>query len=195
MMPKKISISISSLSKSPKREGKHESDIIPRVAQFFEDRGYLTRQHVCINLAWGRVLSEIDLVAIKNEEITIIEVKSKRDKVMRARKQLEKMRALSDYCFIATETPIQGFQFRVDTGILLVKGDNRVLVMREATRLNDPVTKDTLLRLKKECLRDLSEETGISSKMSKNKIANLLLDKIDPLELKKKVTATVFQSG
>lgn len=193
MIPRKIHISLSALEKSPKKEGKLERDIIPKVAKFFRERRYETKEHVSMNLAWGRVLSEIDLIATKEEKIAVVEVKSKRDKVIRARRQLDKMRSLADYCFIASETIVRESCFSDDTGILLV-GDDRIWLIRDARKLNEPVTKGTLLSLKKECLMELSGEAGLCRRMSKDSMADFLLDNVSARDLKRKVKGVVFCS-
>jgi len=183
-------ITVASLSVSPKREGKFEKDIIPRVARFFQERNYETKEHVSMNLAWGKVLSEVDLVAVKNE-IIIIEVKSKRDKITRAKKQLDKIRILSDYCFIASDTIVEPEQLAPDTGILLLKGDT-ISITREAKKIDEPVSKNFLLSFKKSHLSELCKQLGFQRKMNKEYLAKLLIENVDPLDLKREVKLIAF---
>lgn len=184
-------ITVASLSISPKREGKFERDIIPKVARFFQERNYETKEHVSMNLAWGKVLSEIDLVAVKHEEIVIIEVKSKRDKITRAKKQLDKIRILSDYCFIASDTMVKPDQLALDTGILFLR-EERISIIREAEKVNEPVSKNFLLSFKKRHLNDLCKQLGFQRKTNKDYLAKFLIENVDPLDLKRKVKSIAF---
>lgn len=187
-------ITVSSLSASPKKEGKFEKEIIPKFALFFQEKNYETKKHVSINLAWGKVVSEIDLIAIKNDEIIIIEVKSKKDKIFRAKNQLEKIRPLVDYCFIASDTLVEPEQIALDTGILYLNDEN-IRLIRDAKRIYEPISKDFLLTLKKESLINIYKDFPKRHNMTKNELASIVIENTDPLELKERVKEVVFSKS
>jgi hypothetical protein len=187
----KPSITISSLAISPKREGKFEKEIIDKVALFFREKGYETKEHVSMNLAWGNVLSEIDVIAIRNEEIVIIEVKSKRDKINRAKKQLDKIRIFADYCFIASDIAVEPTRFADDTGILLLQ-EGKTTIARDAIKIGDQVSRNFLLCFKKRHLNELGKEFGSKQSMSKKELTSFLVEKVGPNDLRRKVRSIAF---
>jgi len=189
---KEISVSVSSLTKSHKSEGKFEKEIVPKVARFFSDKGYDVKEHVSLNVAWGQALYEVDVVAIKDEEITLVEVKSKRDKISRAYDQIERLRSIIDYCFVASDASIRDSHFDGDIGILLV--NNEVKIMRNARRVNVPITKGFLVKLKKKCLDRLYNRNGLQKRVKKESLAGLILGKADADKLRREVRKTVFCS-
>lgn len=197
MKDRGIDISISSLKKSPKIEGKYEKDIILKVAEFFQNQQYNVREHISLNIAWGSVLYEIDLLAIKEQEITIVEVKSKKDKLMKAKKQIDRLRGLIDYSYIASDLIINQSYFRNDVGILFVEYD-KVIIIRNAQKINEPMTKDILMKLRKKCLIRLLGSSKIGNKIAKQNLVNLIIKKYKrerAYELKTKVRDIVFCSN
>ncbi len=95
-------IKAGNILKSSKREGRHESVIIKKLAIFFENLGYQTIPHARFNIAWGNILSDVDLLVLKNDEIVAVEVKSSKDNLKRARKQIENIKDYVDYAYVAT---------------------------------------------------------------------------------------------
>lgn len=185
-------LSLATLSHSPKKEGRFEKDIIPKVASFFRLKNYETKEHISLNLAWGKVISEIDLVAANQNEVIIVEVKSKRDKISRARKQLDNVRIFSDYCFIASDTIVNQNQLASDTGILFLNKDE-IISIRQPKKINDSVTKDFLLKLKKTDLDLLCKTLAVKKFQEKSTIADFLVNTIEPRILKKHVRSIVWR--
>ena len=58
--------------KSSKKEGKYESVIIQKLVPYFESKGFEVVPHARLNIAWGNILSDIDVLLIKDKEIANI---------------------------------------------------------------------------------------------------------------------------
>lgn len=189
-MKNNLIIGISSLNSSPKKEGKYEKVIILKTLEFFIKNGFFVRKHLCLNVAWGRVLSEIDIVAIKNNEIIVVEVKSKKDKIKKANKQINKLKSFVDYAFISSDVMIDKNLLDEEIGILLVSG--KVDVIREPKKLNKNITKNTLMKLRKKCLLMFFKNNKKINKINKNELIKIIFKKYSDYEIKNKVREMVF---
>ena len=63
---------------SPKKVGIHETRIIEQLTQYFGEKGYTVVSHVQLNISYGSILSELDMLLEKNGLLTYVEVKSHR---------------------------------------------------------------------------------------------------------------------
>ncbi|MDG6949490.1 MAG: hypothetical protein JRM77_06570 [Nitrososphaerota archaeon] len=135
---------------SKKRLGVHEKRLIDSLAAWFLKLGYDVIPHARLNLAWGPVLSDIDLLAIKRGTVTVIEVKSENDNLSRAAHQLDKIIDFVDYAFVATERmPRQWDHGKF--GLIRIR-DGEIEVIRFAQRLARRPTLDSILALPKSSL-------------------------------------------
>jgi len=193
MVNQGVNISISSLNKSPKKEGKYERDIIKEIANFLKNNNYKVREHVSLNIAWSNVLYELDVIGIRENEVTIVEVKSKKDRIMKAKTQMDILRGFADYAYVASDLLIESSNFKEDIGIMFIH-NNEVFIIRNAKKISDPITKDMLMKLKKKCVIKLCGNDRSYNKMNKQNLVNLFLNNIDKEDLKVEVKNIVFCS-
>jgi len=185
-----MKLSISSLDKSPKLNGKHETLIINQLIKFFRNKGYQVQNHVSLNIAWGSLLSEIDLILQNNNEITIIEVKSKKDNINSAHKQIETYKKYADYVFIASNDMLFKYNFDKDIGLIYV--DNGINIMRNASRINYLIDYDDLKILKNKCLVKFLDNSISNKKHTKKDLLELIKCKLQNFELNTKFKKVLF---
>ena len=125
--------------RSAKREGRHEARIIGRLVPFFEAAGYDAVPHARFNIAWGSILSDIDLLLVgrgggrgARPAVAAVEVKSSRDDLRRAPAQVGRLLDYADYAYVATDYVPRRFAVR-GAGLIVVRG-GRVDVVRSAPR-------------------------------------------------------------
>ena len=139
-------ISAASVPRSAKREGRHEARIIGRLVPFFEAAGYDAVPHARFNIAWGSILSDVDLLLVGRADapagaeagggsggrqaVAAVEVKSSRDDLRRAQSQVRRLLEYADYAYVATDYVPRRFDVR-GAGLIVVRG-GRVHVVRSA---------------------------------------------------------------
>lgn len=101
---------------SSKREGAYEARIIRRLVPFFENMGFEAVPHARLNIAWGNIISDIDLLLIKDGTLGAVEVKSSRDNMRRAGRQIDGLRDFVGFVYVATDYTPRRFRFRT-TGL------------------------------------------------------------------------------
>ena len=174
--------------RSSKREGRHESVIIRRLALFFEDLGYQTIPHARFNIAWGNILSDVDLLLLKNDEIIAVEVKSSKDNLKRAKRQIENIRDYVDYAYVATNYIPRKFSLR-NAGLIYVNGN--VVILKRPKHLSDAPKLYSLDSLPKKCLcRWAKAENQTYSNRSKSDLAARILHDSDGIKPKVKEIVT-----
>lgn len=162
-------IRASNILKSSKREGRHESVIIKKLALFFEGLGYQAVPHARFNIAWGNILSDVDLLLLKNEEIVAVEVKSSKDNLKRARRQIENIKDYVDYAYVATNYVPRKFSLR-NAGLIYVNG--KVVILKRPKLLSDSPGLYSVDSLPKKCLcRWAKTENRVYSNKSKSDLA------------------------
>ena len=149
------------MSSSAKAIGEFEKPLIEAVAKHFRSLGYHVLSHVRLNISWAPILSDVDLILLKDGAVTIVEVKSKHDKLSRASIQLLAIRDYVDFAYLATER-LPKFWSNNGIGLLLVQGA-RVDCVGEAERLTDKPSLNSFFALQKKCLLRL---LGIESRQS-----------------------------
>ena len=136
-------ISAASVPRSAKREGRHEARIIGRLVPFFEAAGYDAVPHARFNIAWGSILSDVDLLLVGRapagaaagggrgrQAVAAVEVKSSRDDLRRAQSQVRRLLEYADYAYVATDYAPRRFDVR-GAGLIVVRGGS-VHVVRSA---------------------------------------------------------------
>lgn len=139
-------IRAATVPRSAKREGVHEARIIRRLVPFFEAAGYDAVPHARFNIAWGSILSDIDLLLIGRpgaaaggpglgvrQEVVAVEVKSSRDDLRRAAAQVGRLLDYADRAYVATDYTPRRFAVR-GAGLIVVGRGGRVDVVRAAPR-------------------------------------------------------------
>lgn len=138
-------IRAAAVPRSAKREGIREARIIRRLVPFFEAAGYDAVPHARFNIAWGSILSDIDLLLIgrpggaagrgARQEVVAVEAKSSRDDLRRASAQVGRLLDYADRAYVATDYAPRRFDVG-GAGLLVVGrgGGGRVDVVRAAPR-------------------------------------------------------------
>lgn len=166
--------------KSSKREGRHESVIIKKLVVFFENLGYQAVPHARFNIAWGNILSDVDLLLLKNDEMVAVEVKSSKDNLKRARKQIENIKDYVDYAYVATDYIPRKFSLR-NAGLIYVNGNT--VILKKPKPLSDNPGLYSLDSLPKKCLcRWAKTQNQRYSQKSKLELASQIMntDKLKP---------------
>ncbi len=162
-----------SILKSSKRIGKYEAPIIKKLEPFFQNQGFQVVPHARFNISWGNIISDIDLLLIKENKVGIVEVKSSHDNLKRAKKQISNIKDYVDFAYIATDfkprklpTPIAGWIFVKD----------EVTIMKHPRTINNEPSHFSVDSLPKKCLKRYLDQKNISSKgMSKYEITNNIM--------------------
>jgi hypothetical protein len=159
--------------KSSKKIGKYESVIIEKLEPFFQCQGFQVVPHARLNISWGNIISDIDLLLIKENKVGIVEVKSSHDNLKRAKKQISNIKDYVDFAYIATDfkprklpTPIAGWIFVQD----------EVTIMKFPQIITHNPSHYSIDSLPKKCLERYLCHKEISSKgMSKYEMTNNVL--------------------
>ncbi len=149
--------------KSTKKSGKYEDVIISQLESYFTLLGYETIPHARFDIAWGSIISDVDLLLIKDNRLAIVEVKSSRDKLMRAKDQIKEVEDFVDRIYIATDYHPRKWP-RGNAGRIVVC-NGKVTILKEAKSLERLPRFRTLLSLRKD---SLSRLLGLSENEAKN---------------------------
>jgi hypothetical protein len=144
---------IANIPKSKKIAGKYEEVLIGKLTRYFESKGYSIIPHSRLNIAWGPIISDVDILLIKDGLITCVEVKSKKDNINRAPQQVNRIKDFVDYIYIATEKRTPEWALP-DVGLILVQQDEIKLIKRPKKLSNKP-TFLSVLSLRKKCIAKL----------------------------------------
>ncbi len=162
-----------SILRSSKRIGKYEAPIIKKLEPFFQNQGFQVVPHARLNISWGNIISDIDLLLIKEKKVGIVEVKSSHDNLKRAKKQISNIKDYVDFAYIATDfkprklpTPIAGWIFVKD----------EVTIMKQPRTFHNEPSHYSVNSLPKKCLERYLNQKNISSKgMSKYEITHNIM--------------------
>lgn len=169
--------------KSTKAYGKYEKPIIRRLKAFFQKQGYTVVPHARLNISWGSIISDIDLLLIKDDRLTAVEVKSANDKLSRAFAQLENVRDYVDYLYLATErTPT--IMPMDDVGLIVIRG-KQIQTEKQPKLISEIPRHLSFALLHKICLmRLVHDETNLSGKEGKFVLATRAMQMMDESNLK-----------
>ena len=163
-------ILLQNICKSSKRVGMYEEQIIDTLIRYFSESGYEVLPHSSLNIAWGSVLSDIDLLLLKEQSLTYVEVKSSRDNISRARQQINRIMDYIDYAYVATDKRVTNFD--MDKVGLITVHDETVRVLKKAARFSNKPSFYSVITLKKKCLsRFLGMDTRNLGLVSKYDLA------------------------
>jgi len=135
---------------STKRIGRYEAKIIQSLTEYFQKKGYEVIPHARLNIAWGSILSDVDLLLLKKGALTYVEVKSRRDKLLKALKQIDRVKDYVDYAYVATDRLVKDWDIP-KVGLIFVHG-NIVTFVRESKRFTNGPSFSSIASLRKECL-------------------------------------------
>jgi hypothetical protein len=135
---------------STKRIGKYEEIIINILANHFKSKGYDVFPHSSLNIAWGSTLSDIDLLLVKDNLLTYIEVKSSRDNISRARKQIDRVIDYVDYAYVATDKNVKKWEMG-SAGLILIRNE-KVILAKRGKKFHSKPRFYSVVTLRKKCL-------------------------------------------
>ena len=159
--------------RSSKKIGKYEAPIIEKLESFFQNQGFQVVPHARLNISWGNIISDIDLLLIKENKVGIVEVKSSHDNLKRAKKQISNIKDYVDFAYIATDFKPRKLPTQI-AGWIFVKDD--VTVMKYPQTIYNKPSHNSVDSLPKKCLERYLDHKNISPKgMSKYEIANTIL--------------------
>lgn len=144
----------SSIQKSTKSMGVFERPLISAVVKHFKNLGYVAIPHARFNVAWSSILSDLDVLLLKENEVTLIEVKSSRDKFSKAFRQISNVAGIVDYAYIATNKKPRKWKAS-NIGLLFIER-KEVHHIFEAKKFEDRPNIETLFSFKKKCLSRLT---------------------------------------
>ena len=135
---------------STKRVGRYEAKIIQSLTEYFQKNGHEVIPHARLNIAWGSILSDIDLLLLKENALTYVEVKSRRDKLLKALQQIDRVKDYVDYAYIATDRIVGDWNFP-KVGLISVHG-NVVTFEKKTKRFTNRPRFSSIVSLRKKCL-------------------------------------------
>lgn len=147
---KDILYALTSISRSSKQIGRYEEPIIESSGKFFRDQGWSVFPHSSFNVAWGRILSDVDILMVKGDEVAAVEVKSSHDNLHRSHQQIRRVLDYVDYVYVATNTYPR--KWRDEWAGLLYLGRNGVRCITKAKRIDRSVQFESIASLRKDCL-------------------------------------------
>src|SRR5687767_7045864 len=136
-------IEAKNILRSTKAYGKYEKPLISRLKSFFVKRGYVAVPHARLNIAWGSIISDLDLVLVKNNALTIVEVKSSRDSIKRAQKQIHNVQNFVDFAYVAVERIPKNWKSDHRYGLITISA-SRVKIVQEASSLRTIPTMESM---------------------------------------------------
>ncbi|MBI2938112.1 MAG: hypothetical protein HYY22_07900 [Thaumarchaeota archaeon] len=140
-----------SILPSTKVLGKFEQAIIEQVTKYFSGLGYSVYPHSRFNLAWGSIISDIDVLVVKDDEVTVIEVKSSHDNISRAKKQIDAIADYVDFAYVATDQMLKRWE-HPSMGLLYLNRENNLQCVVKAKRFKERPSVKSIAALKKKCL-------------------------------------------
>lgn len=138
------------IAKSTKHIGKYEERIIRTLSNYFHDNGYAVIPHSSLNIAWGSIVSDVDLLLLEDDALIYVEVKSSRDNLMRARQQIDRVMDYVDYAYVATDRKVKNWNIP-KVGLIYVESETVTLV-RKARRFSNKPRFYSIVALKKKCI-------------------------------------------
>jgi hypothetical protein len=155
--------------KSTKKVGKYELGIIKNLQKYFSNLGYHAIPHARFDVAWGSILSDLDLLLIKDDQLILVEVKSSKDNLSRARKQIDAIEDFVDKVYIATDYEPKKWPSR-KAGRIIVQ-ENSIQIIKEPKIFNREPKLKTLLVLRKSSLSSLLMNLESGNNLTKYQIA------------------------
>ena len=157
------------IAKSTKRVGDREKEIILTLEKHFRDNGYQVIPHSRLNIAWGSMLSDIDLMLLKDQSLTYVEVKSSRDNIRRAIQQIDRVMDYIDYAYVATDKKVRNWNVP-NLGLIYVNGV--VITRKKAKKFKSKPRFSSVVALKKKCIaRFFGNDSSHIMEISKYELA------------------------
>jgi len=160
---------------STKKIGKHEKKLIQRLSNYFGFLDYRVFPHSSLNIAWGSIFVDLDLVLIKEDMVSYIEVKSKKDKLKNAIKQINNVKDFIDYAWVAMER--KKIKCNEPSIGLISLFDEIIRIENQPIKINDKPNFYSVLSLKKKCLIHFYSDLKNTRLVSKYSLAKKVFSK------------------
>jgi hypothetical protein len=170
---------------SSKRIGKYEKELLSTLTSYFELRGFKAYPHVQLNISWGNIISDIDLVLESEDQLFGIEVKSSRDNFKKLIKQIDRMLEFFDGAYVATDNPKWMSRKELADGrigVLIVNG--KQIAERVCHSLFTKPTRPTMVQLRKICLHRWSAMLGSRACPDKETLVSFILNNMNDEHLR-----------
>lgn len=165
---------------SSKKIGKFELALLKVLIPRFKAMGFQVYPHVQLNISWGNIISDVDLVVRSTDKLLGIEVKSSRDSLKNVLKQLDRMLDFFDGIYVATDRPKEGIEKRLpDQRIGLLTISNGIVAERTCGFLYDKPRESSMMRLRKICLSRLSVTLNGKNSPSKIRLVSQIHENMD----------------
>lgn len=129
-----------------------------------------------MNIAWGSVLSDVDLLLIKDNLLTYVEVKSSRDNLGKAKQQIDRIVDYVDYSYVATDKNVKNWEMP-EVGLIHIQGE-KVTRIKRAKKFSKKPSFCSVATLKKKCLlRIFGAENRHLRAVNKYELAQLVYTK------------------
>lgn len=154
---------------STKKMGKYEKSLISKLTHFYEKQDYEVFPHSSLNIAWGSIYVDLDLILFKKGLVTYIEVKSKKDHFQRAYKQIENVKDFIDYAYIASDK-VEIKLKNEKIGIISIQ-DAEICIKNKPHRITEEPNLYSVLSLKKKCIERFFSDLENTRLISKYQLA------------------------
>jgi Holliday junction resolvase-like predicted endonuclease len=176
------------LKTSCKVLGKYERQLMEIIVKHFELQGFTVIPHTRFNIAWSNLFSDIDILMLKDGFVHIIEIKSHRDRLVRAFRQIDKIQDFADFVYIATETVPRSWN-KCNIGLLVVDLARRSIdIVHEPQIMRCNPRIQTVSTFQRKCLNRTLAMHGVKKEwvdfLYKQQLAELVLTKTDPRSLR-----------
>lgn len=138
------------IARSTRHIGKHEEKIILSLVKYFQFDGYQATPHSRLNIAWGSIISDVDLLLLKDRALTYVEVKSSKDNLKKGVQQTERLMDYVDYAWVATDKNVTNWNVP-NIGLIHVQEDD-VTFKKKAKKFSTKPRLSSLVALRKKCL-------------------------------------------
>lgn len=156
--------------------GRYERQLLGILTSYFESKGFRVYPHVQLNIAWGNIISDVDLVAMRDDMLIGVEVKSRRDKFKHAFQQIDNIRDFFDRVYIASDKPKRFLEKNwQDKRVGLLFIENGKVTEREGEQLVGKLDHSTLVMLRKICLSRLANAIKGNGAGNKSELASDIL--------------------
>lgn len=178
---------------SSKKVGVYEKELLNALELYFERNGFKVHTHVQLNISWGTIISDVDLVVEGENQLFGIEVKSKRDNLGKLVSQIKRMFDYFDGVYVATDNPKWMSRKELSDeriGILIING---LQIAEKACRFSPPNPNfSTMSHLRKICLKRLSAMTNGKITGDKKELIASILKNSQPEHLRKIIKSIII---
>lgn len=178
---------------SSKRLGAYEKELLNTLKLFFEHKGFKVYTHVQLNISWGNIISDVDLVIETENQLFGIEVKSKKDNLKKLVSQTNRMFDYFDGVYVATDNPKWMSRMELSDeriGILIINGSQ---IAEKACRLSTLNPNPSMMyHLRKICLMRLSAMVNGKTTGDKKELITSISKNSRPEHLRKTLKTIII---